>query len=291
MLHGTLAAAVTPLCDGGDSLDIDIFPALAQFYKSAGVDGILALGTTGEGILLSPAERRRVAELFVACAAEQSNGGDKLQIAVHCGAQNTKDTVALARHAAEIGADAVAVIGPPYFSFDADSLYQHFLAAARACAPTPFYAYEFAARAGYSLPLEMLHRLKTSAENFVGLKVSNTPWEKFEPYLINGLDIFIGPEALIERGLAAGAKGVVSGLAAAFPEAVVAHARKPSHSDSERISKLRAELSTLPFHAAMKAIIASRGVRIREDVRAPMRGMTPVERLKLREIVAKWQIS
>lgn len=284
MLHGTLAAAATPLCDGGDTLDVDAFPSLVEFYRNAGLDGILALGTTGEGILFSPAERRRIAELFVATADR------RLSVAVHCGAQNTRDTVALARHAAEIGADAVAVIGPPYFIFDGESLYQHFLAAARACAPLPFYAYEFAARAGYSLPLPMLAKLKENAPNFAGLKVSNTPWEKFEPYLIKGMDIFVGPEALIERGLAAGAKGVVSGLAGAFPEIVVSHACKPTAGDSARISQLRQSLSALPFHAAVKAALALQGVRIREDVRAPLRGMTAEERIQLKEILKSWKI-
>ena len=80
--------------------------------RTRGLDGILALGTTGEGILLSPQERRRAADLFL-----EASGG-RLQVAVHCGAQTTADTVALAEHAAAEGADAVAVISPPYFALD-----------------------------------------------------------------------------------------------------------------------------------------------------------------------------
>ncbi|MBI3819105.1 MAG: dihydrodipicolinate synthase family protein [Planctomycetes bacterium] len=285
MLTGILAAAVTPLRDGGNELDADAFPGLVDFYVKSGLDGLLALGTTGEGILLSIAERRRAAELFVACA------GKHIQIAAHCGAQNTRDTVGLSRHAAEIGASAVAVIGPPYFAFDEESLLQHFVAAARACAPLPFYAYEFAARAGYALPVSMFMKLRDAAPNFAGIKVSNTPWEKFEPYIIIGLDVFVGPEALIARGLAAGAKGVVSGLAAAFPEIVAAHARRPTESESARVAALRAEMSNLPFHAAAKAVLASRGVRIREDVRAPLRGLGARDREILNTIIKRWQIS
>src|SRR5437867_11804233 len=115
MLKGALAAAVTPLRDGGDSLDEEAIGPLVDFL-AGGLDGLLALGTTGEGILLAPDERRRAAEFF----REASSG--RLQIAVNCGAQSTADTVALAGHAASIGVDAVAVIGPPYFALDERAL-------------------------------------------------------------------------------------------------------------------------------------------------------------------------
>ena len=65
-ISGTLAAAATPLRDGGAAVDEDGFEPLARFLIDAGLNGLLALGTTGEGILLSVPERKRVTELFVA---------------------------------------------------------------------------------------------------------------------------------------------------------------------------------------------------------------------------------
>jgi dihydrodipicolinate synthase/N-acetylneuraminate lyase len=53
MLRGALAAAVTPLRDGGAALDEDLFGPYCDFLAAGGLDGLLALGTTGEGILLS----------------------------------------------------------------------------------------------------------------------------------------------------------------------------------------------------------------------------------------------
>ena len=52
--------------------------------------------------------------------------------------------------------------------------------------------------------------------------------DRFEPYLIEGLDIFVGPEALITQGIGAGAIGAVSALATAFPEHVAACVREPT---------------------------------------------------------------
>ena len=180
VIRGALAASVTPLRDGGDAVDQEAIAPLVDFYADAGLDGLLVLGTTGEGILFSPDERRVVTERFV----ESGNG--RLALIIHTGAQTTADTVALAAHAAETGADGVAVIGPPYFAYDDDSLLAHFAAAADAAAPLPFYVYEFAARAGYPVPLAVLARLRDTAENFVGLKVSNAPYEAFAPYLAGG---------------------------------------------------------------------------------------------------------
>src|SRR5919204_1324636 len=90
MLHGALAAALTPLAEGGEALDEAAFEPYVDFLAVGGLDGLLALGTTGEGFLLPPEQRRRAAELFLDAA------GDRLDVAVHCGAQSTADTVRLA---------------------------------------------------------------------------------------------------------------------------------------------------------------------------------------------------
>ena len=282
MLRGAIAAALTPLAGDGAAIDGAAFGPYADFLAGHGLDGILALGTTGEGVLLSSAERREVAERF----HEAADG--RLQLAVHCGAQTTADTVALAEHAAALGADAVAVIAPPYFAFDEDELFAHFAAAARACAPTPFYVYEFAARSGYAVPLEVLARLREAVPNLAGLKVSDTPWERFEPYLVEGLDVFVGPEALIPQGLAGGAAGAVSGLASCFPDAVAALVRDPSPERGERVGALRAALQRLPFHAAAKTVLGLRGVTVSADVRAPLRGLRDDERIEVERIVREW---
>ena len=282
MLRGTFAAALTPLIGGGATIDAEAFGPYVDFLAAHSLDGILACGTTGEGVLFDVDERKRIAELFMEAA------GARLQVAVHCGAQSTADTVALAEHAAAAGADAVAVIAPPYFALDPDELFEHFAAAAQACDPLPFYVYEFAARVGYAVPLEVIARLREQTSNLAGLKVSDTPWEKFEPYLIEGLDIFVGPEALIPQGLAGGAVGAVSGLASCFPDAVVALTRDPTPEAGARVGALRASLQKLPFHAAAKMVLGLRGVPVRGTVRPPLRGLHDAERDEVERIVSEW---
>jgi dihydrodipicolinate synthase/N-acetylneuraminate lyase len=275
VLKGALAASVTPLRDNGDAVDEDAFQPLVDFYVAAGLDGLLALGTAGEGILLSVAERMQVADLFLQ-AAER-----RLQVAVQCGAQTTADTVELAVHAAEVGADAVVVIAPPYFPLDERAQHSHLLAAAVAAAPLPFYVYEFAATSGYAIAPAVLERLREEAPNLAGLKVSDTPFEQFRRYLLPGLDIFVGPEALIHEGLTAGAIGAVSALASAFPAEVAAVVRNPTAEGAARLGDLRAFVERYPRQAALKRLLGLRGVPVREDVRAPLRGLILDERDEL----------
>jgi dihydrodipicolinate synthase/N-acetylneuraminate lyase len=279
VLTGAIAAAVTPLTDGGIALDEDAFAPLVAFLAEGGVDGILACGTTGEGVLLSVEERRRAVERFLASRPEG------FQIAVHAGAQTTADTVALAAHALETGADAVAVIAPPYFPLDQAELLTHFTAAARACAPLPFYFYEFAGRSGYAIPLRVIERLRETEPNLAGMKVSDTPWTAVEPYLLEGLDLFVGSEPLALEGLEHGATGAVSGLATAWPEVVAALVHDWDPMAHARVSELRERLAGIPFHAALKTVLRARGVPVRPDVRRPLRGLTADERSAVLKLV------
>jgi dihydrodipicolinate synthase/N-acetylneuraminate lyase len=275
VITGALAAALTPLRDDGAALDEPAFEPYVRFLADGGLDGLLALGTTGEGILLSGEERRRAAELFVRAA------DGRLRVAVHCGAQSTADTVALAEHAAAAGADGVAVIGPPYFRLRAEELFEHFRRAAAACAPTPFYLYEFEAVSGYAIPLEVVERLREAVPNLAGMKVSDSPFDKVRPYLVEGLDVFIGAETLLADGLAAGAAGAVSGLAAAFPDRVADVVREPSAEGAQALGELRGIVERFPRHAALKSAVVSRGLPMREDVRRPLRGLASDEREEL----------
>jgi dihydrodipicolinate synthase/N-acetylneuraminate lyase len=108
--------------------------------------------------------------------------------------------------------------------------------------------------------------------------VSDAPWERFAPYLIEGLDVFVGPEALIPQGFAAGAAGAVSALASAFPELVAAAVREPGHAD---LAPLRVAMERFPFQAAAKLVIGRRGVPIGPEVRRPLRTLTDEERTEL----------
>ena len=273
-----IVATVTPLTDGGAALDTNAIPAYVAFLESNGADGAFVCGTTGEGVLLSLDERHRAAAAFRDALAGI--------LIVHAGAQNTADTVALASHARDIGADGVAVIPPPYFALDDDALTAHFVAAARACSPLPFYCYAFTARSGYPLPVAVIRRIAGAVDNLAGLKVSESPFERVEPYLDLGLPVLIGNEPLIGAGLARGAIGTVSGMSAAFPDVV---RQALDAGDDDAMQRLRAVRGAMEasgqFIGAAKHVLGMRDVPVGPGMRAPLRELTADETSALEQAV------
>jgi dihydrodipicolinate synthase/N-acetylneuraminate lyase len=272
-LRGVVAAAVTPLRDDGTRIDRPAVRRLVDFFAANGVRGVLAGGTTGEGVLLTVEERMALTEEFLAAAR------GRLAVAAHAGAQTTADAVRLAAHARDRGVDAVAAIGPPYFAFDEDELLAHFAAVAAAADPVPFYLYEFRARTGYAVPPAVVTRLGELAPNLTGLKVSDGTMDEVRPYILPGLDVFVGAEALIPEALAAGAVGTVSGLASVFPRAVasILEGREPG----SLAASLRDALAGLPFQAALKTLLVAQRVLEDPAVRLPLRGLTAGEHERL----------
>ena len=263
-------AMLTPLTDGGERLDEAAFGPMIGFLLERGADGLFIFGTTGEGINLDPEERLRALRL----AREALDGrGDLL---VHCGAQTTRETAALAADAAEVGVAGVAVIPPPYYPLTDRELEEHLVSAANACAPTPFYIYTLSDRSGYPVSVPVVERVRERAGNLAGLKVSETPFERVRPYLALGLPIYVGSEPLIAEAVAAAEiAGSVSALASVFPEATRALLDDPTPERAATVGELRAAISHQPLIPTAKAILRSRGVPINHDVRAPLLPLTP----------------
>jgi dihydrodipicolinate synthase/N-acetylneuraminate lyase len=276
-----VVAAITPLSDDGNALDESAFGSYADFLERGGADGVFACGTTGEGVLLSLDERRRAAVAYRAAV--------RGTLIVHAGAQSTADTCALAGHAAAIGADGVAVIAPPYFRLDDDALTAHFVAAARACAPLPFFCYAFAARSGYPLPVEVIERIAASVDNLAGLKVSEAPFDAVAPYLDLGLPVLIGNEPLIPAGIERGAIGTVSGMAAAFPEVVRKALDAPTSENAARLTALRGVLEgSGQLIAAAKHVLGMRGLPVGTGVRAPLQPLRLAAAAELERAVSEY---
>ncbi len=207
--------------------------------------------------------------------------GGELVVCAHVGAQTTADAVALAEHAAGAGADAVAVIGPGYFPFDDEALEAHFTAVAQAAGGLPVYVYEFAARTGYALAPALVERLRDALPAVAGLKVSDSPFAAIAPYLLDGLDVFVGSEPALVDALAAGAAGAVSGLAGAFPEEVAAVVRAPSPEGARRMAALKDAIAPFGAAAALKHALGRRGLPVGPDVRRPLRPLRDDEKRAL----------
>ena len=118
---------------------------LVDYLIERGISGIYPLGSTGEGPLFSTDERKAIAAATVEAVA------GRLPVIVHTGAITTAETLALSRHARDIGANAASIITPWYFSLNEAALEAHYRAIYDALPDFPIYLYNLPALTGNTL--------------------------------------------------------------------------------------------------------------------------------------------
>jgi dihydrodipicolinate synthase/N-acetylneuraminate lyase len=216
-LHGVWVAMVTPWDEARAAPRRGVLAGLIDRFAQAGVDGLFILGTTGEGSLLGPEERK----VFAAAALEEARG--KLPVIVHTGHDRTAVAIELSLHAKTTGATAVAVSPPARYRLDESELEAHFVKIADALADFPMLLYDIPCATGNPLSAELLARISKRAPNVIGAKVSRSDWEAWQGYLAltDSMALFVGTDTLCLPLLEMGASGIVSGPANLLPELYV----------------------------------------------------------------------
>ncbi|KAK5870120.1 hypothetical protein PBY51_024780 [Eleginops maclovinus] len=170
-LTGLVAATFTPLTEEGEINISEIGPYVAYLTERQGVKNIFVNGTTGESLSLSVAERKILAEEWCKKAK-----GKMDHVTVHVGCMSLKDTQDLARHAAEIKADSIAVIAPSFFKPKNAQELRAYLKAVASVAPNlPFYYYHIPSFTGVNvLVRDLLDGIEDHISSFRGVKFSST---------------------------------------------------------------------------------------------------------------------
>ncbi len=282
-LQGIICPMVTPFDDQGRIVESS-FCAVIDFLLEHDIDGIMVGGTTGEGMSLTTAERMRLCEL----AVEQVGG--RVPVIAHTGCVTTAETVELARHAQSAGATASSVIVPYFYTFDDESLFQHFVTVAEATPDLPTLLYTFPGNAKNDISPALLKRLLDATDNIVGFKSSSSDLVRFHDYVQAGGPEFIaicGSDALMLPALALGSHGQISGNANVFPEtpnslldAFRAGDLAEAQRQQQTIDRIRRTLGDGLHPAYFKAGLRLRGVPA-GHVRPPMRELSPQEQARL----------
>jgi 4-hydroxy-tetrahydrodipicolinate synthase len=157
---GAFTALATPFRDG--VVDEKAFVELVERQISAGIHGLVPVGTTGEASTLSHEEHRRVVELCVKTAR------GRVPIIAGAGSNSTAEAIELARHAKTVGADAVLMVTPYYNRPSQEGMYRHF-AAINEAVQIPVFVYNVPTRTGIDISNETLARL-AKLPNIVGIK-------------------------------------------------------------------------------------------------------------------------
>ncbi|EJX4187830.1 dihydrodipicolinate synthase family protein [Salmonella enterica] len=214
-LYGITTAMITPFNDD-DSINYQSIEALTDFLVAKGVHCLYPLGTTGEMFHLSEQERKKVAETVI------KRNNHRATVYIHVGAMTTAETLSLARHAVEAGADGIGVVTPAFFGASDRELEAWFVAVANTVPDDfPVYLYNIPQCAANNLSADVAQRIADKCKYAVGIKYSYPDYLTVNQYLaIKDYDfsVMVGADRLCLPALAMGCDGVVSGVSCVYPE-------------------------------------------------------------------------
>lgn len=282
--QGVYPAILTAFdADGG--FDPVHFEELIDRLYSRGVQGLYVCGFSGEGLMMSPEERERVAEVAVAASRRRGHA------IVHVGCGNTADTVRLARHAAKIGASGVGALAPYTGQYGEEALVEHFTAVLEAARPLPAMIYYTPSVAPSLSTYAVLDRLLNipgiAGVKFTGTDASEMTCAIFER---SGTQtVLSGVDEMFLASLLMGAQGAISSFANLVPAWFVeiytlaqeGRWQEAREVQSRMIRVIRI-VERYPFLSALKTILRWQGMDCGEP-RRPHRRLTAEQQ---REICA-----
>jgi 4-hydroxy-tetrahydrodipicolinate synthase len=227
---------VTPFAKTGE-VDLEKVVNLTEFLISKGVHCLYPLGTTGEMLRLSVKERKEIAETVVKQAA------NRVTVFIHVGAMNEEDTIELAKHACEIGADGIGVVTPMFFGANDNELETYFTKVAHSVPNDfPMYLYNIPQSSSNDLTAEVAQKVAEACKNVIGIKYSYPDYLRVNDYLnINdgNFSVLPGTDRLFLAALAMGCEGVVSGVSGVYPEPFVETYNAFKANDLEKARKMQ----------------------------------------------------
>ncbi len=258
---GVFPALVTPLTDK-EKLNTGALEKLIRYEVGEGASGFYIGGATGEGLLLDIPERKKLCEKSI-----EFIGADKTKI-VHITDMNFRNTVKLAKHARDCGADAISSIAPIYFKYDENEIYEYYKEIAKSV-DIPLIIY-YTAAAGVNISLSLFEKL-FKIDNITGVKWTSSNYyemislrEKFPK-----ANIFNGPDEMLICGLGAGADGgigstyniifpLINEIYQRFTEGNIAAAQE-AQKKADKIIRAILKHSVIPV---VKLVLEERGINV-----------------------------
>lgn len=208
---GAATAIVTPL--NKDGVDYEAFGRLIDWQIEAGIDAIVAVGTTGEGSTLTDEEHKEAIRFCV----ERVNG--RVPVIAGTGSNDIAYAISLSKYAEEVGADAMLLVSPYYNKATQNGMYESFKAIAEATTK-PCILYNVPSRTGCNILPKTVARL-AEIPNIVAIKeASGNISQVAEIAALAGdkIDIYSGNDDQIVPILSLGGKGVISVLSNVMPK-------------------------------------------------------------------------
>ena len=232
---GVYPAPPTPIASDGRVHEAAL-RALLEDNLSHGVDGFWMAGTTGEGPILTEAQRDAVASI----SAEVCKGRGR--VIMHVGALSTESAVKAARHARRAGCDAVCCLPPFFFPSGERSRIAHYQAVAEAAGDLPFFVYNLPQLTAVETEPALMQKFQRAIPTLAGLKHSAQNFAHIRVFADMGLQCFSGNGAYPLGSLTMGAVGTIDAPLALAPWLYVALHRAWEAGDLARAQTLQAQV-------------------------------------------------
>ncbi len=285
-LNGVISATLTPFVSYSGPVAYDLIPAHLRFLEAHGINGVLPMGTTGEGPSLSMEERKRIVDTVL------EHRGSLFTI-MSSGCASLIDTIALSRYALEQGADAVMVMPPFYLKAVPDEgVVQYYRALFDALPGTGrVLLYHIPKITGVAITPAIIERLLDShGPQFYGIKDSSGD-PQHTASLVDSyphLHIYSGSDSQIASSLEGGVSGVISALSNVWPGEIgavyAAHQQGEAVAEAQhRVLQIRNAIKTPNLQPALKAALPWKSDVPHSSVRVPLTNLTDPEVIQLQE--------
>jgi 4-hydroxy-tetrahydrodipicolinate synthase len=283
MFRGTFTALVTPFRKG--DVDSVAFEKLIEAQIGAGIDGVVAVGTTGESPTLSHEEREEVIRLAVTIANR------RCKVLAGTGSNSTAHAIADTKMAEKLGVDGALLVAPYYNKPSQEGLFRHFKAIA-AETKLPIMLYNIPGRCGVDIGADTVVRLAETCGNIVSIKEASGSVERvgeLRSRLPEAFTILSGDDSLTLPFMSVGAAGVVSVASNLFPAEVCALVRAYQSGDVKSAQQMQRKMLPIfkdlfiePNPVPAKTALEWRGA-MSAEVRLPLCEMSEANQARLRK--------
>lgn len=252
-------ALITPMKEDG-SIDFKTLENLIRAQEKAG-NGILLIGSTGEGLALTKNEKRDVVEY-------SSSLNPSVPLMVGVGGMNADTQESWIRHCNSLHIDAFLLVTPLYAKPGPKGQVAWFRRLLDA-SDKPCMIYNIPSRTGIDLPTEVIDSLK-DYPNFWSIKEASGKLSVYQQFRRTAPDIplFSGDDALLAFFKPAGCAGLVSVAANIWPEATALYVKKCLSGDTKTLFPLWTRAVDALFSAS-NPIPVKRLLHHKEEIQSP----------------------